>query len=155
MSCPAARDGGRWHIFEIGQRVRHKTRALKGSVLEVDGQTVYLEASNGVEMQFAASELEIDAPAPARVPAAAPDPEHQKLLTLMPASVVGLAAVHFARDPATQRSGWANITPLEKLQWVSRVTGLSIKQLAELVRAGKARQIEAHTAVATSRRAGG
>jgi hypothetical protein len=145
-------------------------------VLEVDGQTVYLEASNGVEMQFSASELEVDAPAPAGAPAsvgarvgpaaragapvragtpsAPPDPKHQQLLALMPESVLGLAAVRFARDPSTQRSGWANAAPLEKLQWVSRVTGLSIEALAALARDGKARQIEAHTAVATSRRAG-
>jgi len=144
-------------------------------VLEVDGQTVYLEASNGVEMQFSASELEVDAPAPAGAPApvgarsgtpvragapvraatppAAADPKHQQLLALMPESVLGLAAVRFARDPSTQRNGWANTAPFEKLQWVSRVTGLSIEELGTLARAGKARQIEAHTAVASSRRA--
>jgi hypothetical protein len=137
-------------IFEIGDRVRHKTRDVKGSVLEVDGQTVYLEASNGVEMQFAAGELEVDMPVPDKQ-APAPDPKHQQLLTLVPASVVGLAAVAFARDPATRRNGWADLTALEKLQWIVRVTGLSIEQLAGLARAGKARQIEAHAAVASSR----
>jgi hypothetical protein len=134
--------------------VRHKTRGVKGRVLEVDGRTVYLEASNGVEMQFAADELEVDAPEPVSAPRAAPDPKHHKLLAQMPESVVGLAAVRFARDPTTRRNGWADVTPLEKLQWVSRVTGLSLEQLAELARTGKARQIEAHAAVATGRRSG-
>jgi hypothetical protein len=139
------------HIFEIGQRVRHKTRDVKGSVLEVDGQTIYLEASNGVEIHFAAGELEPDAPAAERQGTAPPDPKHQQLLALMPASVVGLAAVRFARDPATRRNGWADLPALDKLQWVVRVTGLSIEQLGGLARAGKARQIEAHAAVASSR----
>src|SRR5213079_2940777 len=57
-----ARNSGRRRIFAIGQRVRHKTRALKGSVLEVDGGTVYLEAENGVEMQFALGDIEDDGP---------------------------------------------------------------------------------------------
>jgi hypothetical protein len=160
--------GRRWRIFKVGQRVRHKSRALNGSVLEVDGDTVYLEASNGVEMQFSIGDIELDAPmrtsagvgttpirgmstatARAAAPAAEPDPKHQALLTRMPESVVGLAAVRYARDPKTQRAGWTALDPLEKLQWVGRVTGLTIDQLAELARAGKARQIEAHAAVAS------
>jgi hypothetical protein len=141
-------------------------------VLEVDGDTVYLEAANGVEMQFPLGDLEVDAPTAAgKRPAAAPmrpgalrpgvaapaapppepDPKHQALLTRLPESVVGLAAVRYARDPKTQRAGWLNLDPTEKLQWVGRVTGLTIEKLDELSRAGKARQIEAHAAVASKR----
>ena len=139
-------------------------------MLEVDGDTVYLEADNGVEMQFPLGDLELDsgapsaprpsgdaargAPAAARVAAAPaapaePDPKHQALLTRMPESVVGLAAVRYARDPKTQRAGWATLGPTEKLQWIGRVTGLSLSQLDELARTGKTRQIEAHAAVAS------
>jgi len=132
--------------------VRHKTRGLKGSVLEIDGETVYLEASNGVEMQFAAGDLENDTPAPkAAVGAAGPDPKHDALFARVPASVIGLAAVRFARDPMTARRGWDNATASEKLEWVSRATGLSITQLAALINEGKARQIEAHAAVLTGK----
>jgi hypothetical protein len=154
MSRPPDGTGARRsRIFEIGQRVRHKTRGLKGSVLEVDGGTVYLEASNGVEMQFSAGDLEDDVPAP-KAAVATPDPKHGALLARVPESVVGLAAVRFARDPATARRGWDTATPSEKLQWVSRATGLSIEQLAALVNAGKARQIEAHAAVLTGKARG-
>jgi hypothetical protein len=141
-------------------------------VLEVDGDTVYFEATNGVEMQFGLADLELDAPTPggpaarangmaaaARAAAAGtarpstpppePDPKHQALLTRMPESVVGLAAVRYARDPKTQRAGWTALGPTEKLQWIGRVTGLSLDQLAALANAGKARQIEAHAAVAS------
>jgi len=141
-------------IYDIGQRVRHKTRGLKGSVLEIDGGTVYLEASNGVEMQFAATDLEDDAPAPVpagATPEAKLDAKHDALLARLPESVIGMAAVRFARDPATARSGWANLTSSEKLKWISRSTGLSIEQIATLVNAGKARQIEAHAAVLTGK----
>lgn len=142
-------------------------------MLEVDGDTVYFEADNGVEMQFPLGDLEADtgdaaagpaarprgiaprgSPAAAATiravaPAAEPDPQHQALLTRMPESVVGLAAVRYARDPKTQRAGWGGLGPTEKLQWIGRVTGLSIDQLDALARAGKARQIEAHAAVAS------
>ena len=150
--------------------MRHKSRALKGSVLEVDGATVYLEAENGVEMQFALGDLEDDGPGragPAQPPrrfasagpagpaaAAAqqvPDPKDTELLSRIPESVLGLAAVRFARDPKTQRNGWSDAGAREKLEWVARVTGLSRDQLATLVRAGKARQIEAHASVANGR----
>ncbi len=160
-------------IFKVGQRVRHKSRDVVGSVLEVDGDTVYLEAANGVEMQFSLGDLEVDSPtaagkrpataspmrpgalrpgvAAAPAPPPEPDPKHQALLTRLPESVVGLAAVRYARDPKTQRAGWLNLDPTEKLQWIGRVTGLTIEQLDTLSRAGKSRQIEAHAAVASKR----
>jgi hypothetical protein len=135
--------------------VRHKTRGVQGSVLEVDGQTVYLEASNGVEMQFSITDLEDDAPKPAKPadPGAANPAKYQALLERMPESVVGLTAVKFARDPKTARSGWAALSAYDKLGWIARTTGLSIDQLAELARTGKGRQIEAHAAVASSNKA--
>jgi hypothetical protein len=152
--------------------VRHKSRALKGKVLEVDGDTVYLEADNGVEMQFALGDLEDDTapPAPAAPaarrqtaaarlspatppPAAAPPPaatsdaRDAELLARIPEGVVGLAAVRFARDPASPRHGWADASAHEKLEWIGRATGLTREQLATLVRTGKARQIEVHAAM--------
>jgi hypothetical protein len=136
-----------------GQRVRHKTRGITGTVLENDGGTVYIEAANGVEMQFAETDLEPDVPTPAARAAtaaavAAADPKHAELLARIPERVVGLAAVRYARDPmTTRRGGWDDLPAHDKLQWVGRASGLSLEQLATLVRAGKARQIEAHAAV--------
>jgi hypothetical protein len=150
--------------------VRHKSRALKGKVLEVDGDTVYLEAENGVEMQFTLGDL-VDDTAPAAPsarrqtaaarlspgtpppPAAAPPPaptsdaRDAELLARIPEGVVGLAAVRFARDPASPRHGWADASAHEKLEWIGRATGLTREQLATLVRTGKARQIEVHAAM--------
>jgi hypothetical protein len=144
--------------FEVGARVRHKTRAITGKVLEIDGKTVYLEADNGVEMQFGLDDLESDTPAPAQVKAAAvaaaQDARHQDLLAKVPESVAGLAAVRYARDPASRQRGWGTLTPTEKLDWVGRATGLSLAQLTTLIRDGKARQIEAHAAVASGKTSG-
>jgi hypothetical protein len=158
MSCIPVCGGRRASIFDIGERVRHKTRPIAGKVLEIDGKTVYLEASNGVEMQFGLDDLESDTPAPAQVKAAAvaavQDAKHQVLFEKIPASVAGLAAVRYARDPAARQRGWGSLSPTEKLDWVGRATGLSLAQLATLVRDGKARQIEAHAAVASGKAAG-
>jgi hypothetical protein len=132
--------------------VRHKTRAVKGRVLEVDRGVVYLEADNGVEMQFAVGDLEADVP-PAVPIHAAPSSEAKdaELLARIPESVVGLAAVRYARDPSSRRNGWADAGAREKLDWVAKASGLTREQLAQLVRAGKARQIEAHAAVSNRR----
>jgi hypothetical protein len=166
MGC--ARNRGRPAIFAIGQAVRHKSRALKGKVLEVDGDTVYLEAENGVEMQFTLGDLEADAPpappevrraapasraapaapvAPAAPPPPSADAKDAELLARIPESVVGQAAVRFARDPGSRRNGWADADAREKLDWVSKTTGLTREQLATLVRTGKAKQIEVHAAM--------
>ena len=131
--------------------MRHKTRNVTGNVLEVDGDTVYLEATNGVEMQFAARELELDAPSPAATQAAAvaasADASDAELLARIPESVVGQAAVRFARDPGSRRHGWVDASAREKLDWVAKTTGLTRAQLATLVRTGKAKQIEVHAAM--------
>lgn len=43
--------------FDEGDRVIHKTRLDRGTVLEIDDGTVYIEMDNGVEMDFHVSEL--------------------------------------------------------------------------------------------------
>ncbi len=160
--------------FAIGQKVRHKARALNGTVIDIDGDTIYLEADNGVEMQFGGADLEDDAPVPggparqaatvrlgasgrpmvsAPPPSAAPpppNPAHETLLAGLPESVVGQAAVRFAREANKPRGGWAEASATDKLVWVGKVTGLSIDQLTALVKGGKSRQIEAHAAAAKS-----
>lgn len=158
MSCVAIPSDRRAPIFDIGVRVRHKTRAITGKVLEVDGDTVYLEADNGVEMQFALADLEADTPAPAAAAraaaAAAEDTRHQALLDKIPETVVAQAAVRYAREPAARQRGWASLAAREKLDRIGRATGLTLAQLAELVRAGKAHQIAVHAAVASGKTAG-
>ncbi len=135
--------------------MRHKTRGVKGRVLEVDGGVVYLEADNGVEMQFALGDLEADTPAAATTQAHPSSPSAEdkdaELLARIPATVVGQAAVRYARHPTSRRNGWADAAAREKLDWVVRTTGLTRDQLAALVRAGKARQIEVHAAVSNRR----
>lgn len=45
-------------MFKEGQMVETLNGLHRGSVLEVDGDTVYIEQSNGVEIDFPASELQ-------------------------------------------------------------------------------------------------
>lgn len=47
-------------IFNEGDRVVHSTKGDRGTVLELDGSTVYLEMDNGVEMDFPADVLVLE-----------------------------------------------------------------------------------------------
>lgn len=134
-------------MFKAGQLVRHKTRNFRGSVLEVDGDVVYLETSDGVEMQFPVRDMVPDT-APAQIAEAALDQtKYREILNLMPEGVVGLAAVAFARAPSSPRNGWAGLLEREKLAWVVKVTGLPAETLRDLAKSGKAREISAHASV--------
>lgn len=46
--------------FNEGDRVIHKTRDLRGTVLEVAGGMVYVETDNGVEMDFFIPDLMLE-----------------------------------------------------------------------------------------------
>ena len=45
-------------MFTEGQKVETKNGSHRGIVLEIDGDTVYIEQSNGVEIDFPISELQ-------------------------------------------------------------------------------------------------
>lgn len=45
-------------MFTEGQKVETKNGSHRGIVLEIDGDTVYIEQSNGVEIDFSISELQ-------------------------------------------------------------------------------------------------
>jgi hypothetical protein len=44
-------------MFNEGDRVIHTGKLIRGEVLEIDGNTAYLEMDNGVEMDFPVSDL--------------------------------------------------------------------------------------------------
>ena len=47
-------------MFKVGDTVRNVAANVVGVVVETDGETVYLEQSNGCEGDFAASALVLD-----------------------------------------------------------------------------------------------
>jgi hypothetical protein len=44
-------------MFKVGDTVRNVARNVVGVVIEIDGDTVYLEQANGCEVDFVASAL--------------------------------------------------------------------------------------------------
>jgi hypothetical protein len=58
--CHIAADAtskGILHMFSVGQRVWHRDGRRSGTVLECDGDRVYIEQDNGAELDFLASDL--------------------------------------------------------------------------------------------------
>ena len=47
-------------MFKIGDRVAHKETAVRGTVVDVDGNTVYIELNNGSEHDYDASMLMLE-----------------------------------------------------------------------------------------------
>jgi hypothetical protein len=57
-------------MFSVGQRVWHRNGQRSGTVVECDGERVYIAQDNGVEVDFRASDLTAKAPdgaTPARI----------------------------------------------------------------------------------------
>jgi hypothetical protein len=47
-------------LFEVGDTVRSVAADVVGVVVEIDGETVYLEQANGAEVEFKASSLVLE-----------------------------------------------------------------------------------------------
>ena len=49
-------------MFSVGQRVWHRDGQRNGTVLECDGDQVFIVQDNGVELDFRASDLTVTPP---------------------------------------------------------------------------------------------
>ncbi len=49
-------------MFTVGQKVWHRDGRRTGTVLECDGDRVYIEQANGAELDFPASDLSATEP---------------------------------------------------------------------------------------------
>jgi hypothetical protein len=54
-------------MFRVGQRVWHRDSQRSGTVLECDGDRVFIVQANGVELDFLASDLTTTPPAGSNV----------------------------------------------------------------------------------------
>ena len=55
-------------MFSVGQKVWHRNGQRSGTVLEVDGDTVYIAQENGAELDFPTSELTAAPPVVGQTP---------------------------------------------------------------------------------------
>lgn len=130
-------------MFSVGQTVYHKTGKHSGTVLECDGDTVYLVQANGVEIDFRTSELTATPPAgkagsaPASV-SAVPSrvltinditPEHRKVLAIIPPRTLQSVASLFERRPKAGRFSALDVA--QKLNYIAEVTAVPYRTMKE------------------------
>lgn len=86
-------------MFSAGQRVWHRDGKRSGTVLECDGDRVYIEQDNGAELDFRASEL-------TATPPSAPAPQTAKVqVTQAQAGRAQITRPHGTARPATETRG--------------------------------------------------
>ena len=129
-------------MFKVGDTVRHVGRNVVGIVVETDGDTVYIEQSNGAEVDFAASALVLESEFQARHDTAVRDDAGSRefdatydavIGNLYPA-VIALGQRHHARAeriPGVSATSWDALSSLQKLNAISAATDLPVKAWIE------------------------
>ena len=128
-------------MFSVGQTVYHRTGKHSGTVLECDGDTVYLVQANGVEIDFRTSELTAIPPQGKSAPATAAanlsrvltindiTPEHRKVLAIIPQRTLQSVASLFERRPKAGRFSALDVA--QKLNFIAEVTAVPYRTMKE------------------------
>lgn len=140
-------------MFSVGQRVSHRDGKRSGKVVEFDGNRVYIEQDNGVELDFPASELIAAAsaagsgagtrqkdgrPAAGQAAYAMPNrtliaaditPEHIHVLGIVPTRTVQAVAVLYERRPAGGKFSALDVAG--KLNVIAQITAVPYRTMRE------------------------
>ena len=134
-------------MFKAGDTVRNVAANIVGVVVETDGDTVYLEQSNGCEVDFVGSALVLESEFQARHDTSvradsgshAHDAVYEAVLTnLYPAIVQVGQAFHgqIKRIPGVDAKSWDALSSLQKLNAISAATEVPVKTWIESCRPG-------------------
>ena len=139
-------------MFKVGDTVRNVAANVVGVVVETDGETVYLEQSNGCEVDFAASALVLENEYQARHDTLVRDDagSHENdavydavMSNLYPA-VVKLGQASHARAkpvPGVAAKPWSALSPLQRLNVISEATQVSVKTWIDSIQPGAEKPI--------------
>jgi hypothetical protein len=131
-------------MFKVGQTVYHRDGKRSGTVLECDGDIVFIEQANGAELDFPVGQLSATPPADAKPSSAAPEgyamvdrkltaadvtPEHIRVLGLVPVRTVQAVAALFERKPGAGRFG--ALDAAAKLNFIAEVTCVPYRTMRE------------------------
>jgi hypothetical protein len=139
-------------MFAVGQKVWSHDRKRSGTVLECDGDRVFIEQENGAELELAAAALTAtppEAPTPApkprdgREPAssigqAIPNrtltarditPEHVRVLGVVPIRTLRAIAAVFESRPSAGR--FSALGTAEKLNFITEITAIPYRTIRE------------------------
>ena len=140
-------------MFVVGQTVYHKTSTHSGVVEETDATVTYLRQANGVEIDFPTKDLTATPPArrgtaePAAGDAASPlarrsreaaatiptfsmrdiGPEHEKVLSIIPARTLQAVAALWERQPKGGR--FSALNAAQKLNFIAEATEVPYKTM--------------------------
>jgi hypothetical protein len=128
-------------MFSVGQVVYQKNGKHSGSVLECDGDTVYLVQANGVEIELPAHELAATPPPGKAGLAGVTDnlsrtltpaditPEHQRVLSVIPQRTLQAVALLFERQPKAGRFSALDVAA--KLNFIAGATAVPYRTMKE------------------------
>ena len=132
-------------MFKVGDTVRNVAGNIVGDVVEIEGDTVYLEQSNGAEVDFVASALVLESAFQARHDTSvradsgshANDPVYDSVVaSLYPAMVAVGQALHaqIKPVPGVAAKSWDALSSLQKLNAISEATDIPVKTWIESCR---------------------
>jgi hypothetical protein len=144
-------------MFSVGQKVRHRDGRRSGTVLECDGDRVYIVQENGAELDFRASDLTATLPEDALATAATPamrrsasrEPvrtvayatpsrtltaadvtaEHVRVLGVVPVRTLQAIAALFERRPRAGRFSALDVAG--KLNFITEITAVPYRTMRE------------------------
>lgn len=125
-------------MFKVGDTVRHVARNVVGVVVDIDGDTVYLEQSNDCEVAFVASDLVLENEFQAQHDSAVRDDAesheydavYEAVLRNLYPAIVKLGRQSHAqvkRIPGVAEKSWESLSSLQKLNAVSAATEVPVK----------------------------
>jgi hypothetical protein len=140
-------------MFLVGQRVWHRDGQHSGTVLECDGDRVFIAQDNGVELDFRASDLTLTPPPGAKafgtklkdhrqatrsaayvVPSRTLTsgditPEHVRVLGIVPVRTLQAVAALFERRPRAGKFSALGVA--EKLNVIAEITAVPYRTMRE------------------------
>jgi len=140
-------------MFTVGQRVWHRDGHRSGTVLECDGDRVFIAQDNGAELDFRASDLTATPPPGARPFGATPTesrdtnraaayvmpgrtltagdiaPEHVRVLGIVPARTLQAVAALFERRPRAGKFSALDVA--QKLNVIAEITAVPYRTMRE------------------------
>ena len=140
-------------MFSVGQKVWHRNGLRSGTVLESDGDRVYIAQDNGAELDFKASDLTATPPAGAHSFAVNPKentaaakpadyvvprrvltigditPEHARVLDIVPLRTVQAVAALYERRPRAGKFSALDVAG--KLNVIAEITAVPYRTMRQ------------------------
>jgi len=125
-------------MFKVGDTVRNVAANLVGVVVETDGDTVYLEQSNGCEVDFVTSALVLEIEFQARHDTSvradtgshAHDATYDAVLTNLYPAIIQVGQTFHGQIkpiPGVATKSWDTLSTLQKLNAISEATDVPVK----------------------------